>query len=1045
MLAGMSDRQLLADAPTALKAIGSASGLDSLWLGRTGPGGGVVVLGDWGGAGGALGDLAAASAGGVRVFRGRAMPAALAARAASLAVVARVGTGLAVAAMGTATPLKPALVRHLAEALAQRADALAGSSAGIDGRLRTDRLTQERLETAVEALPDGFAYFDADDRLVLCNRKYREFYPLSAHAMVPGARFEDILRAGLACGEYRAAIGREDAWLAERLQAHRLPENTQEQHLENGRWLRVLEKATPDGGRVGLRVDITKLKAAEQRLEAIIHGAQAGTWEWDVRSGTIAINERWAGILGQTRDGIGSLDTAAWRRFVHPDDIPSIERAVERVFKGGASEIAYELRMRHSEGYWVNVLSHGRVSQRGPDGTAERLVGVHLDITAVKRTEQRLADIVHGAGIGLWEIDQRSGRTTVNEHWAATVGYSLGDLGEMTFERFRAMVHPDDLERLDRVQDAVSRGSVDVFDNEFRMRHRDGSWVWILSRGRVALRGADASPILITGIHLDVSERRNRWAALEAANAELRSALEARDAAERRFKDIAAVSTDWFWEQDDELRFTYMSEGYRRQTGGDPAHLLGRTREDLLKLNPAAAASADWALLQAAIEARLPFSDFVYQSAAPEHAAAPVWMRVSGAPFFDQDGTFAGYRGVGSDVTQLYLAKERAEAASAAKSQFLATMSHEIRTPLNGILGMAELLHGILTDPEQKAMASVILQSGEGLLALLNDVLDLAKIEAGKLTLEARPFVPAALAEQVAAVYRPRTELRGVLLHVRAAPGSSDARMGDGNRILQILHNLLSNAVKFTERGEIRVTVRGDGPDRLRIVVADTGIGMTADQSRRAFEDFEQADGTVSRRYGGTGLGLSIVRRLVGLMAGTIRLDSEAGKGTVVTIDLPLRMARHGAPDPDDRPVTPAAPPASAMLSGLRVLVVDDNATNRLILHAMLTQMGVVVTQADGGASCLDLHAHGRFDLVLLDISMPDLDGVAALAQLRQREPGLPALAVTAHALKAQAEDYLALGFDGYVRKPFRSETLLAEVVRVMERRRTPTDQARRS
>lgn len=884
---------------------------------------------------------------------------------------------------------------------------------------------RRRLENAVEALPDGFAYYDADDRLVLCNERYRAFYPRSAAAMTVGTPFETILRHGLAQGEYRDAVGREEEWLERRLRDHRLPANEQEQHLADGRWLRVIEKATPDGGRVGMRIDVTALKNAERRLEDIIVGAAAGTWEWNIETGGHTINARWAEMLGYALAELDPVTIETWERLVHPDDLKVAHARLAAVLRREALQLEYELRMRHRDGHWVNILSRGRITRWTEDGRPAAMAGVHIDVSALKEAEARLEDIIRGAALGTWELDTVRGMNRVNERWAGMLGLTLAEIGPQTIEAWRARVHPDDLEKLDRQHGDLGRGGRVVFENELRLRHREGHWVWVLSRGRVTRWSETGEPLLIAGIHIDISEMKEREAALAEANRELQSALAARDAAEQRFRDIAAVSTDWFWEQDADLRFTFLSESYTRSTGGDPAEVIGRTREELFAGMPDVAASADWAWLAARLAEREPFTDFVYLAPATPTRTRAMWLRISGAPFTDAEGRFAGYRGVTTDVTQLYSAKERAEAANRAKSQFLANMSHEIRTPLNGVLGMAELLDATLSDPAQRRMVATIRDSGEGLLSVLNDILDLAKVEAGKLVLDRAPFRPAEVARRIAALHGPAAEAAGLRFEV--ACDDDSARMGDANRLIQVLHNLVGNAIKFTPEGSVAVRIDAAPDDRLRLTVRDTGIGMSPDQLARVFDDFEQAEASVSRRFGGTGLGLAIVRRLVDLMGGTVRVESAPGAGTTVAVALPMCRA-PGRPQPE-RPQGPAAPQRP-----LAILVADDNATNRMILHAMLRRLGHAATLAEDGRIFLDRARAGGFDLHLLDISMPGIDGVTALATLRADPamPRVPAIAVTAHAMTHQIDEYFAAGFEGYVAKPFRAEALAGEIARVM-------------
>ncbi|GGE23083.1 hypothetical protein GCM10011345_31220 [Gemmobacter megaterium] len=894
---------------------------------------------------------------------------------------------------------------------------------------------RQQLEAAIEALPDAFAIFDADDRLSLFNRRYVEYFKPIADLITPGAHYADLLRAGIDRGIYRDALGCEDEWFAQVMASHRDRRNDTEIQLSDGRWLWSVEKAMPDGGSVGMRIDVTDLKSAEQRLQDIIAAADAGTFESDLERGITRINDRWAEMLGYTRAEMEPNTPDLWQRLLHPNDADRVSAQIARVVEGEVDQFETEFRMRHKEGHWVNILSRARVGLRDLDGRALRMVGAHIDVTAMKQAQQRMEQIIRGASVGTWEYNRITGRNIVNDLWAEMLGYTHAELQDMPYEQWESMVHPDDIAEMSRRHASLRQLDQDVFEAEIRMRHRDGHWVWVLTRGQVARRSDSGAIEVVSGIHIDISEAKAREAEMQATNERLLAALDARDTAQRRFQDIAAVSSDWFWETDTNDCYTFLSEGYERNTGHPPEHMLGVSGWSCPEQFVETRESADWDWLRARFAAREPFSDFVFLIPERANGSRDMWIRMSGLPFIAADGTYLGYRGVSSDITLLYTAKERAEAANRAKSQFLANMSHEIRTPLNGVLGMAELMSDALTDPIHRQMIETIRESGQGLLNVLNDILDLAKVEAGKIELETVAFVPRDLAAKVEAMYSLRAQERGLSFSVMCDVGCNQPRMGDPHRTLQVLHNLLNNAIKFTHEGQIRVTLNTRGSEPLVIEVADTGIGMSPEQQARAFEDFEQADGAVTRRYGGTGLGLSISRRLVELMGGRIQVSSTLGTGTVVRLELPLPLAKRD--DPLQQESVAATAPSVA---GLRALVADDNATNRLILKAMLGALGVSVTVVEDGLKAVAAWKPDEFDVLLLDISMPEMDGIAALQEIRRLagEQGaghVPAIAVTANAMKHQVDGYYAAGFDGYVGKPFRREDLARVLAKLVPRK----------
>ncbi len=638
---------------------------------------------------------------------------------------------------------------------------------------------------------------------------------------------------------------------------------------------------------------------------------------------------------------------------------------------------------------------------------------------ALLLAERRLRDVIEGAQVGTWTWDFDAVGQIVNDVWAAMLGYDLQEMSTITYETWSTLIHPDDKDWVEEELRRCTSGLDDSYEAEYRMRHRNGHWIWVLDRARVVRRKADGSPKVMAGIQIEISELKSREAALIRAKAELEKALAQRANAEQRFSDIAAVTDGWLWEQDQDLRFTYLSgTDHVEQLGLTGDTVVGKTRREWLAGHPEVRSSADWDIVLNAQRDRLPFRNFVYRAPnAPDGEER--WFRISGQPVFDQAGVFLGYRGVGSDVTELYLAKARAEEASRTKSMFLANMSHEIRTPMNGVLGMAEVLEAALTDPEHKRMIGTIRKSGETLLNILNDILDMSKIEAGKMELEDVAFSPVDLAERVEDLHRLMAEEKGLDFEVLVSTGADTRRRGDPFRVQQILHNLVSNAIKFTDRGEVAVEVSGRPGRPLTLEVRDTGIGMTVQEIERLHEEFRQADSSVTRRFGGTGLGMSITRTLVQRMGGEIEVKSSPGAGTIVRVTLPLPVTEAAPEAPRSQPVRAE----EGRLDGLRILAADDNGTNRSVLELMLTRCGAQVTTVDDGLQAVNAWGPGKFDAVLLDIAMPVMDGKGALEAIRAMEAAsgsgrVPIIAVTANAMSHQIVEYLIWGFDSCVSKP---------------------------
>lgn len=438
--------------------------------------------------------------------------------------------------------------------------------------------------------------------------------------------------------------------------------------------------------------------------------------------------------------------------------------------------------------------------------------------------------------------------------------------------------------------------------------------------------------------------------------------------------------------------------------------------------------------------------------------------------------------GISVDITEerereaeLEAAKKAAEAASNAKSEFLASMSHEIRTPLNGILGMAQALQARNINPDEADMVQTILESSKSLMTILNDILDLSKIEAGKLDINP---VEGDLRHKVSRLqkfFQPMAEEKGIYLKLVIDSGMPSNFIFDPVRIRQCVSNLISNAVKFTSKGGVVVAVKSTPSPtdpslhKITIHVSDTGIGIPKDVRARLFNKFQQADSSTTRNFGGTGLGLAIAQKLARMMNGDITVASKVGKGSVFSMTFEARVGKAhsvapAAPQASEvahlqglsQPVAPlalkppAAPPKPSAsvpapikqvqqgmnsLSGLRVLIVDDNSTNRRVARLFVEPQGLVATEAENGAEAIEMLKSEPFDFVLLDMHMPVMDGREAIKHIRaSTEPWatIPIIALTADAMSGDREKCLALGMDGYVPKPVDQRELFVEILSVM-------------
>ncbi|MGH6967116.1 MAG: ATP-binding protein, partial [Phenylobacterium sp.] len=379
-------------------------------------------------------------------------------------------------------------------------------------------------------------------------------------------------------------------------------------------------------------------------------------------------------------------------------------------------------------------------------------------------------------------------------------------------------------------------------------------------------------------------------------------------------------------------------------------------------------------------------------------------------------------------------ARDAAEAANRAKSAFLATMSHEIRTPLNGVLGMAQAMAADDLTPVQRERLDVVRQSGEGLLTILNDVLDLSKIEAGKLDLEEAEFSIREVATSAHAAFTALANAKGLRFDLKIDDAAQGIYLGDATRVRQILYNLISNGLKFTQEGEVRVLVEADSPG-LRLAITDTGMGIPVDRLKDLFQKFEQADTSTTRKFGGTGLGLAICRELAELMGGAITAQSAEGQGSCFIVELPL--VRVG--DEAVGKTAKTEPKRASAAPALRVLAAEDNAVNQLVIRTLLEQAGVETFVVADGVQALEAWERETWDLILMDVQMPAMDGPTATREIRTREAvsgrqRTPVIALTANAMAHQVTEYRAAGMDAIVAKPIDVEQLLSAMQDVLDR-----------
>ncbi|EFL50020.1 PAS/PAC sensor hybrid histidine kinase [Solidesulfovibrio fructosivorans JJ]] len=516
-------------------------------------------------------------------------------------------------------------------------------------------------------------------------------------------------------------------------------------------------------------------------------------------------------------------------------------------------------------------------------------------------------------------------------------------------------------------------------------------------------------------------------------------------ASEARYRRIVETANEGIWVVNEHWRTVYANAVMGFMLGLTPEEMADRPVSDFLF-------PEDRDLHRAMLRREsLPPGGGLYERRLRRADGQEIWVLIAVSSEYDASGHFTGSVGMFSNITErkraeeslrlsetrLAAAKEAAETASKAKSEFLANMSHEIRTPLNGLLGMLQLLEDTDLDADQRDCVVTALDSGRRLTRLLTDILDLSRVESGKLALVYAPFSLREVFASIQTVFATSLEQRGLTLEPTVSPAVPAMLIGDEGRIRQVLLNLVGNAIKFTRTGGIFLEA-GSSPDpetgkvRLILSVGDTGIGIPREKIKAVFEAFTQVDASNTRIHQGAGLGLSIVDRLVRLMDGQLWMDSEPGIGTCVmcTLLLPQAALALDAPPPA---------PAASEKKGRRILLVEDERINRMAVGLLLRHQGHTVIEAASGQDALEIFGREPFDVVLLDIQMPGMDGLETLALLRDTtiygpRSATPIVALTAHAMAGDRERFLEAGMDDYLAKPVEASALAAVLARLTAR-----------
>ncbi|WP_155887715.1 PAS domain S-box protein [Paucidesulfovibrio longus] len=682
--------------------------------------------------------------------------------------------------------------------------------------------------------------------------------------------------------------------------------------------------------------------------------------------------------------------------------------ALDRVPRWSRERVHTVMRFYSQFADTLASLSYGNIKLAWAKTEKDRLY------EELRKSQERLALAVEGTQVGLWDWRVQSGEVYFNEQWAIIAGYTLKELEPLSIQIWMNLCHPEDLERSEKSLQDHFQGKTQIYQCEARMRHKDGHWIWVLDQGKVVEWDEQGAPIRMAGTHQDITERKLSEHALRES--------------EERFKALHNASFGGI---------TIHDKGLILDCNQGLCDISGFFMEELIGMD---------GLLLIAREAReMVMANILAGYEEPYEAIGvrkngdkyPLRLQAKNIPYKGKQVRVVEFR----DITEqkevevaLIEAKDKAEDASRVKSEFLANMSHEIRTPMNGVLGMLQLMQTISMNEEQKEYILTAIQSSKRLTRLLSDILDLSRVEANRLTIQSQPMDLVELLKQTCELFKPTAQQTHIDHFCYVDPVIPSVVKGDAPRLQQVLTNLIGNAFKFTKEGHISVEaypLATSDSNQVRVLfsVTDTGIGIADEKIKQLFQPFSQVSTGYRRDYQGAGLGLSICKKLIELMGGTIAIESELGKGTTVYFCVTFSV--------DESRLSQEISASRVRKSKqCRILLAEDEDVNRLATSKLLERKGHIVKAVKDGQEAIALLKEDTFDVILMDIQMPIMDGVEATKAIRGGDAGqgrkdIPIIAMTAYAMSGDKEKFLAAGMNDYTAKPVDVEHIESLILRL--------------
>lgn len=735
-------------------------------------------------------------------------------------------------------------------------------------------------------------------------------------------------------------------------------------------------------------------------------------FSWDTQNNwqVLSVSASVEPILGYSVEDFKSGKTV-YAELIHPDDIERVKQEVEHASEQNLDEFTHELyRIKDAFGAYRYVYDHTKII-RNQDNEVIEFHGYISDETKITEQQSRYELVLESAKIGLWDWNPQTNEVFYDERWAEMLGYQYSEI-QQNINSWQIKVHPEDLNACYNDIRAHIKGETQYYENVHRIHHKSGKWLYILDRGQIVERDAEGKPTRITGTHMDITP-------LKEAQAQLEVKTKHHAEISQRYKTMLQLSSEAVFILDIRGNLLEYSDIAKRFLGYDTEQMRKLT---IYHWDQGLEKNEFYELMKDVQEEENIHFERIHTRKDNSTFYASVNARVI---------DIYGFKTVHCSVRDItkekkleqdtLKAKEKAVNALQAKSEFLANMSHEIRTPLNAILGFINLLKQQKNDLESQEFIDIIDSSSHTLLNIIDDILDLSKIESNNLELTPVDFILKDEIEKMLKLFEASAREHNIELTLDIASPIPNAINTDLLRLRQIISNLLSNAIKFSDQNKtVMLKVSYQAP-LLTIEVIDQGIGISEAGQRKIFEAFAQAESSTTRKYGGTGLGLTISSKLVRLLKGKLQVSSKLNQGSQFFFSIPVEETQF-----DKKPEVETVTGPIDYVG--RVLLVEDNKTNQLLMGSIFKKLNVTFDVANDGLEAVHAFHQNHYALILMDENMPNLSGTEATKQIREKELKLrthiPIVALTANSMPGDKERFLKAGMNDYLCKPLNIEEL---------------------